>query len=121
MTVWILAKAPRRHPGICKQMQPNIKRSPHSTPPCQPRYDEALTATAQGPATKITIEITNLDELVKEHRGPVSALFGKLVTDIEGEGERAIINALKEQGADDIIVSNICSVSGISLRRFVNS
>ena len=44
----------------------------------------------------ITIEITNLDELVKEHRGPVSALFGKLVTDIDSEVERIIINELKE-------------------------
>ncbi|HET8731898.1 MAG TPA: hypothetical protein VFM34_12430, partial [Moraxellaceae bacterium] len=33
----------------------------------------------------IAIEITNLDELVKEHRGPLSALLGKLVTDVEGE------------------------------------
>ena len=33
----------------------------------------------------ITIEITNLDELVKEHRGPLTAMLGKIVADVEGE------------------------------------
>lgn len=72
-------------------------------------------------STMITIEITNLDELVKEHRGPLSALLGKLVTDVEGEVERIIINELKEEFEKRGIKSNICSVAGISLRRFVNS
>ena len=37
--------------------------------------------------TMITIEITNLDELVKEHRGPLTAMLGKIVADVEGEVE----------------------------------
>ncbi|MFN3586392.1 MAG: hypothetical protein ACK4UT_02715 [Moraxellaceae bacterium] len=69
----------------------------------------------------ITIEITNLDELVKEHRGPLSALLGKLVTDVEGEVERIIINELKEEFEKRGIKANLCSVAGISLRRYVTS
>ncbi|MBP7179443.1 MAG: hypothetical protein KBA29_10490, partial [Moraxellaceae bacterium] len=73
------------------------------------------------PPSMITIEITNLDELVKEHRGPLSAMFGKLVTDVEGEVERIIISELKEEFEKRGVRANICSISGISLRRFVNS
>ena len=69
----------------------------------------------------ITIEITNLDELVKEHRVPLSAMFGKLVTYVEGEVERIIISELKEEFEKRGVRANICSISGISLRRFVNS
>ena len=69
----------------------------------------------------ITIEITNLDDLVKEHRGPLSALLGKLVTDVEGEVEKIIINELRSEFEKRGIKSNICSISGISLRRFVTS
>lgn len=69
----------------------------------------------------ITIEITNLDELVKEHRGPLSALLGKLVTDVEGEVERIIVNELRAEFEKRGIKSNICSISGISLRRYVTS
>lgn len=67
----------------------------------------------------ITIEITNLDDLVKEHRGPLSALLGKLVTDIEGEVEKILINELRAEFEKRGIKANICSISGISLRRFV--
>ena len=69
----------------------------------------------------ITIEITNLVELVKEHRGPLSALLGKLVTDVEGEVERIIINELRAEFEKRGIKSHICSISGISLRRHVTS
>lgn len=69
----------------------------------------------------ITIEVTNLDELVKEHRGPLSALFGKLVTDVEGEVESIIINELRAEFEKRGIRANICSIAGISLRRHVSS
>lgn len=69
----------------------------------------------------ITIEITNLDELVREHRGSLSALLGKLVTDVEGEVERILIQELKREFEHRGIQANICSIGGISLRRFVTS
>ena len=69
----------------------------------------------------IAIEITNLDELVKEHRGSLSALFGKLVTDIEGEVERIIINELKEEFEKRGIKASMYSIGGINIRRNVNS
>lgn len=65
----------------------------------------------------ITIEITNLDELVKEHRGPLSALFGKLVTNVEGEVERIIMNELKEEFEKRGIKANMTSIGGINIRR----
>lgn len=64
----------------------------------------------------ITIEITNLDELVREHRGSLSALFGKLVTDVEGEVERILIQELKKEFESRGIQANLCSIAGISLR-----
>lgn len=69
----------------------------------------------------ITIEITNLDELVKEHRGPLSAIIGKLVTDVEGEVEKIIINELRAEFEKRGIKANLASIGGISLRRFVTS
>jgi len=69
----------------------------------------------------ITIEITNIDELVKEHRGSLSALLGKLVTDIEGEVERIVMNELKEEFEKRGIKANMCSVGGISLRRHMTT
>jgi hypothetical protein len=69
----------------------------------------------------ITIEITNLDELVREHRGSLSALFGKLVKDVEGEVERILINELKREFEKRGIQANICSIAGISLRQIVTS
>ena len=45
----------------------------------------------------ITIELTNLDELVKEHRGPVTALLGKIVADIEGEVEKITLCLLNNK------------------------
>ena len=69
----------------------------------------------------ITIEITNLDELVKEHRGSLSALLGKLVTDIEGEVEHIVMNKLKEEFEKRGIKATICSVGGISLRRHMTT
>jgi|GWRWMinimDraft_11_1066019.scaffolds.fasta_scaffold31978_1 predicted ATP-dependent endonuclease of OLD family len=69
----------------------------------------------------ITIEITNLDELVREHRGSLSALFGKLVKDVEGEVERILINELKREFEKRGIQANICSIAGINLRQFVTS
>lgn len=69
----------------------------------------------------ITIEITNLDELVREHRGSLSAMFGKLVKDVEGEVERILINELKREFEKRGIQANICSIAGISLRQFVTS
>lgn len=68
----------------------------------------------------ITIEITNIDELVKEHRGPLSALFGKLVSDVEGEVERIIMNELKEEFEKRGIRANMTSIGGISIRRHFN-
>lgn len=68
----------------------------------------------------ITIEITNLDELVKEHRGPLSALLGKLVTDIEGEVERIIMSELREEFEKRGIKANMTSVAGISIRRHMS-
>lgn len=69
----------------------------------------------------IAIEITNLDELVKEHRGSLSALLGKLVTDVEGEVERIIMNELKEEFEKRGIKFNMFSIGGISVRRHINS
>ena len=69
----------------------------------------------------ITIEITNLDELVREHRGSLSAMFGKLVKDVEGEVERILINELKREFEKRGIQANICSIAGISPRQFVTS
>lgn len=69
----------------------------------------------------ITIEITNLDELVKEHRGAVSAMLGKLVKDVEGEVEAIIVEELKTEFEKRGIKANICSIEGIRMRRFVNS
>lgn len=69
----------------------------------------------------ITIEITNLDELVREHRGPLSAMLGRLVSDVEGEVERILIQELKREFDQRGIEANICSIGGINLRRFVTS
>ena len=69
----------------------------------------------------ITSERTNLDELVREHRGSLSAMFGKLVKDVEGEVERILINELKREFEKRGIQANICSIAGISLRQFVTS
>lgn len=69
----------------------------------------------------ITIEITNLDELVKEHRGPLSALLGKLVTDVEGEVERVVMNELREEFEKRGIKASMTSISGISIRRHMNT
>jgi hypothetical protein len=69
----------------------------------------------------ITIEITNLDELVKEHRGPLSALLGKLVTDVEGEVERIVMNELREEFEKRGIRANMASVAGISIRRHMST
>lgn len=68
----------------------------------------------------ITIEITNLDELVKEHRGPLSALFGKLVTDVEGEVERIVMTELRSEFEKRGIKANMSSIAGISIRRHMN-
>lgn len=68
----------------------------------------------------ITIEITNLDELVKEHRGPLSALLGKLVTDVEGEVERIIMGELREEFEKRGIKANMASIGGISFRRHMS-
>lgn len=69
----------------------------------------------------ITIEITNLDELVKEHRGPLSALLGKLVTDVEGEVERIVMNELREEFEKRGIKASMTSISGISFRRHLST
>ncbi len=68
----------------------------------------------------ITIEITNLDELVKEHRGPLSALFGKLVTDVEGEVERIVMTELRNEFEKRGIKANMSSIAGISMRRHMS-
>lgn len=65
----------------------------------------------------ITIEINNLDELVKEHRGALSALFGKLVTDVEGEVERIVMEELKEEFEKRGIKARMTSIAGVSFRR----
>lgn len=69
----------------------------------------------------IAIEITNTDELVKEHRGALSALFGKLVTDVEAEVERIVMNELKEEFEKRGIKANMYSVGGISMRRHLST
>jgi hypothetical protein len=68
----------------------------------------------------ITIEITNLDELVKEHRGPLSALLGKLVTDVEGEVERIVMGELREEFEKRGIKANMASIGGLSIRRHMS-
>lgn len=68
----------------------------------------------------ITIEITNLDELVKEHRGPLSALLGKLVADVEGEVERIVMSELREEFEKRGIKANMTSIAGISFRRHLS-
>ncbi len=68
----------------------------------------------------ITIEITNLDELVKEHRGPLSALLGKLVADVEGEVERIVMSELREEFEKRGIKANMASIAGISFRRHLS-
>ncbi len=67
----------------------------------------------------ITIEITNLDEVVKEHRGPLTALIGKLVTDVEAEVEKMIIQELQSEFERRGIRCQMASIGGISIRRFV--
>lgn len=69
----------------------------------------------------ITIEITNLDELVREHRGSLSAMLGKLVTDVEGEVERILIQELKKEFEKRGIQANLCSIAGIRLRSWTTS
>lgn len=69
----------------------------------------------------ITIEITNVEELIREHRGSLSALFGKLVSDVEGEVERILVQEIKKEFENRGIQANICSIGGIHLRRFVTS
>ncbi len=68
----------------------------------------------------ITIEITNLDELVKEHRGPLTALIGKLVTDVEAEVEKMIINELQAEFERRGIRCQMASIGGINIRRFIS-
>ena len=64
----------------------------------------------------ITIEITNLDELVKEHRGPVTALLGKIVADVEGEVEKIIIEEIRNEFERRGVRANFCSIEGIRLK-----
>ncbi len=66
----------------------------------------------------ITIEITNLDELVKEHRGPLTAIIGKLVSDVEAEVEKIIMNEILEEFSRRGIHCHMASIAGISVRRF---
>ncbi len=68
----------------------------------------------------ITIEITNLDEVVKEHRGPLTAIIGKLVTDVEAEVEKMIIQELQSEFERRGIRCQMASIGGISVRRFVS-
>ena len=69
----------------------------------------------------ITIEITNLDELVKEHRGPVTALLGKIVADIEGEVEKIIMEEIRNEFERRGVRANFCSIEGIRLRRIITA
>ena len=71
--------------------------------------------------TMITIEITNLDELVKEHRGPLTAMLGKIVADVEGEVEKIIIEEIRNEFERRGVRANLCSISGIHLRRIMTS
>ncbi|NNM51777.1 MAG: hypothetical protein HKM02_06075 [Pseudomonadales bacterium] len=66
----------------------------------------------------IAIEITNLDDLVKEHRGPLTAIIGKLVTDVEAEVEKIIMNELLAEFEKRGIHCQMASIAGISIRRF---
>ena len=68
----------------------------------------------------ITIEITNLDEVVKEHRGALTAIIGKLVTDVEAEVEKMIIQELQSEFERRGIRCQMASIGGISVRRFVS-
>lgn len=68
----------------------------------------------------ITIEITNLDELVREQRGPIAALLGKLVTDVEAEVERIIMNELREEFEKRGIKASMTSIGGLSVRRHLS-
>ncbi|HMU86577.1 MAG TPA: hypothetical protein PKL69_02690 [Agitococcus sp.] len=69
----------------------------------------------------ITIEITNLDELVKEHRGPVTALLGKIVADVEGEVEKIIMEEIRNEFERRGVRANFCSIEGIRLRRIITA
>ena len=71
--------------------------------------------------TMITIEITNLDELVKEHRGPLTAMLGKIVADDEGEVEKIVIEEIRNEFERRGIRANFCSIEGIHLRRIMTS
>ena len=65
--------------------------------------------------------ITNLDELVKEHRGPLTAMLGKIVADVEGEVEKIIIEEIRNEFERRGVRANLCSISGIHLRRIMTS
>lgn len=78
----------------------------------------SIQETPEQDPTMILIEITNLDDLIKEHRGPLSALLGKLVTDVEGQAEKIIITELKAEFEKRGVKANIASIGGVSIRRF---
>jgi len=67
----------------------------------------------------ILIEITNVDELVKQKKGRIASIIGPLITDVEAEVEKVIIEQIKEAFAGEGVKAKIASVSGLNFNDFV--
>lgn len=66
----------------------------------------------------ILIEVTNVEEVVKNNRGWLAAKLGHLVVNEEVEVEKEIISELKKTFEENGIKANILSVGGVNLRQF---
>lgn len=64
----------------------------------------------------IVIEITNIDQLIKDKKGPLASLVGPWITDIEGQIERRLIEEVRQALERNGVKANILSVSGVKLR-----
>ena len=67
----------------------------------------------------IVIEITNVDELVKRKKGRIASIIGPLITDVEAEVEKAVIEQIKEAFGSEGVEAKIASVRGLRLDDFV--
>ena len=67
----------------------------------------------------IVIEITNVDELVKRKKGRIASIIGPLLTDVEAEVEKAVIEQIKEAFGGEGVEAKIVSVRGLRLDDFV--
>jgi hypothetical protein len=63
----------------------------------------------------IVIEITNIDDLVKDQKGWITAKIGSYVADLEAKVEEQVIEQILEGFEANGVKANIISVEGMSM------